>query len=451
MRTRDMLRGATRALLLPALLAFHAGAADAQIPAPPQDGPVALIGGTVHTVSGEIIENGTVVFEDGVITAVGRDVAVPADARRIDVSGRHVAPGLIAANTAIGLFEIGGFTVTIDLNELGDINPNARAEVAFNPESRHIGVARSNGVLTAVSAPSGGLVAGLAAAMALDGWTWEQMTLKPAVGLIVHWPSPAAPRFGPWMAQQSSSRRVDPEQRYAEQIKTIREAFADARAYRTARRAAENGGPSHDTDPRWEAMIPVLDGEVPVIVQADEVRQIQDAVTWAEEEGVRIVILGGRDAGYVADHLARKNVPVILTAVLTSPVRAWEPHDASYSLPVRLHRAGVEFAIAGTPSAQYAYRLPYEAGAAVARGLPAEEALRAVTLNPARILGIDDRVGSIEVGKDATLLITSDHPLEYAGTVEQAYIQGRAIDMMDQQRYFFEKYRQRIGTTPVTD
>lgn len=448
MFTRDMLPQTARTLLLPALLGLAASAASAQVPAPPQQRPIALVGGTVHTVSGDVIENGTVVFDNGVITAVGRDVAIPAGAERIDVSGRHVAPGLIAAHSWMGLYEIGGFTQTIDLTELGPLNPNVKAEVAFNPESRHIGVARSNGVLVTVSSPAGGLISGLAAAMVLDGWTWEAMMLQPGAGLIVNWPSPAT--MSPWGGGGSGGRRVDPEQRYADQIRELRHAFAEARAYRTARRAAENGGGAMDTDPRWEAMIPVLDGEVPVLVNANEVRQIQDAITWAEEEGVRIVILGGRDAGYVADHLARKDVPVILTTVLSSPLRDWEPYDAVYSLPARLHRAGVKFAIAGGSTAAYAYRLPYEAGAAVAYGLPMDEALRAVTLYPARILGLDDRIGSIEPGKQATLIVTRGHPLEYEGAVERAFVQGRAIDMADAQRRFFEKYRQRLQQRPAT-
>jgi imidazolonepropionase-like amidohydrolase len=419
-------RAALVALALSAAAA-GAGAAEAQTPAPPQTRAVALTGGTIHTVSGAAIENGTLVFEDGKITAVGAGVAVPAGAERIDVSGRHLWPGLIDAYSAMGLTEIGGFDPAIDLDELGEITPNVRAEVAVNPESRHIGVARSNGVLVTLSSPTGGLIAGLAAAMMLDGWTWEQMTLRGGAGLIVGWPSPAN------------------EERYQARIRELRDAFASARAYRTAHAAAAGGGARRlDSDSRWEAMIPVLDGRVPVVVAADEVRQIQDAVAWAEEEGVRLVIRGGRDAHYVADHLARKGVPVLLTSVLDSPARDWEPYDGAYGLPARLHAAGVPFAITGGASAAYANRLPYEAGAAVAYGLPVEEAVRAVTLYPARFLGIDDRVGSLEVGKDATLLITTGNPLEYSTLVEQAYVAGRRIDMRDAHRQFFEKYGEKI-------
>lgn len=415
-------RSAAAAGLLVALIALP-GALRAQVPAPPQTEPIALTGGTLHTVSDGVIQNGTIVFEDGVITAIGAGVAVPAGARRIDLAGRHVYPGLIDGYSQMGRYEIGAVDMTLDINEIGRFNPNVRAHVAFNPESRHIGVARSNGVLVAISTPGGGVVSGLSAAMMLDGWTWEQMTLKPELGLLVNWPSPFQ------------------EEDYDRSIRELRDFFADARAYRTARQAAPE---RHGTDPRLDAMIPVLEGRTPVVVDADELRQIQDAVTWAGEEGLRLVLLGGRDAGYVADLLARRGVPVVLTTVLDAPDRAWEPYDARYSLPARLHRAGVDFAIAGSSSAPYANRLPYEAGAAIAYGLPPEEALRAVTLNPARFFGFDDRVGSLEVGKDATLLITTGDPLEYSTVVEQAFVQGRAIDMMDAHRQFFEKYSEKL-------
>jgi imidazolonepropionase-like amidohydrolase len=181
-----------------------------------------------------------------------------------------------------------------------------------------------------------------------------------------------------------------------------------------------------------------------VIINASELRQIQDAVSWAEAERLRMVLLGGRDAAYVAPLLARRQIPVLITSVLTSPGRAWEAYDNAYSLPAALHAAGVRFGITGGASAAYAYRLPYEAGAAIAFGLPADEALRAVTLNPAEFLGFSHRVGSLEVGKDATLLITTGSPLEYSTIVEQAFIEGRRIDMADAQRRFFEKYSEKV-------
>ena len=417
-------RTAAGVLATVAALVLSPASATAQevIPAPPQNRPVALVGGTIHTVANGVIQNGTIVFDDGRITAVGANVQVPADAERIDISGKHVYPGLIDAFSTVGITEIGSVDVTNDTSELGGVNPNVRAEVAVNAESRHIGTTRSNGVLVTLTSPSGGLISGLAAAMNLDGWTWEEMTLEAAAALIVNWPNPGS-------------------NNYDDDLAELKGIFDTARAYRTLK---EQGDASTiATDPRWEAMMPVFSGDVPVIVGADDIAQMRDAMAWADTEGLRLILRGGRDAWHIADDLASAQVPVLLTSVIAGPGRDWEPIDAAYGQPRRLHEAGVRFAITGGSSAAYANRLPYEAGAAIAYGLPADEALKAVTLYPAQFLGIDDRVGSLQTGRDATLLITTGHPLEYSTVVEQAYIEGRRIDMMDAHKRFFEKYREK--------
>ncbi len=197
-------------------------------------------------------------------------------------------------------------------------------------------------------------------------------------------------------------------------------------------------------DPRFDAMIPAIRGEMPVIVAADGVRQIQDAMRWGQAQGLELVIRGGRDAIHVADQLAEHDIPVILTSTMDAPQRNWEAYDAAYARAAQLHERGVRIAISGGSSAAYTNRLPYEAGVAQAFGLPEDEAIRAVTLNPAQFLGIADRVGSLEPGKDATLLITTGNPLDYLSNIEQAYIEGREIDMTDIHRFFFEKYMQRL-------
>jgi imidazolonepropionase-like amidohydrolase len=448
MKIRTKLRKATSpAAICAGVLFFLAAAAtalQAQVPAPRQDRPIALTGATIHTVTNGVIRNGTILFEDGKITAIGANVQIPTHAERIDATGKHIYPGLVDAHNVLGMFEIGGIDVTIDTNELGDFNPNVRAHVAVNPESRHLGVARSNGVLVSVSSPSGGIISGHSSAMMLDGWTWEQMTLKPETGLIINWPSSgggfAGFGGGPPGGMGGQGGR-NPQQAYDDNVKKIRDFFAEARAYHNARRAAPN---RHASDVRLEAMAGVIGGTTPVLVVANDLRQIQDAITWSEQEGVRMVLVGARDAAYVAPILAQRQIPVLLSSVLTSPGRAWEPYDHAYSLPAQLHRAGVQFGITGGTSAAYANRLPYEAGAAIAFGLPEDVALQAVTLNPARFLGFADRVGSLEVGKDATFLITTGSPLEYATEIEQAFIEGRRIDMMDSHRRFFEKYSEKL-------
>ena len=211
-----------------------------------------------------------------------------------------------------------------------------------------------------------------------------------------------------------------------------------------AYRDAVAAGEEVRSDSRYAAMIPALDGDIPVVVAADGAAQINDAVTWAQEEGVRVVIRGGRDAIHVADRLAASEIPVILTSTMAAPGRAYEGYDGAYTMPARLHEAGVRFAISGGSGALYTNRLPWEAGVAVAFGLPEEEALKAVTINAAEFMGIDDRVGSLEPGKQATLLITTGTPLDMTSQIEQAYIQGRELDMMDIQKWFFEKYMTKV-------
>lgn len=431
----------SRAAAATLLLAASAGA-QVTMPVAPQSAPVVLRGATIHTVSRGVIQNGTIVLDRGKIVAIGgADVAVPRAAKVVDVTGKHIYPGLVDAYSTVGITEIGAVDVSNDIEELGDFNPNVRAEVAVNAESRHIGTTRSAGVLVAFSTPGGGLISGLSSAMSLEGWTWEEMSMKGAAALNVNWPNPNARprRFGGGGPGGQGANQPAPKT-YAEQVEMIKDYFAEARAYRDAVKA----GQLVRTDARYAAMIPALNGEIPVIVAADGVAQINDAITWGKAEGLKIVIRGGQDAIHVASRLKAENVPVILTSTMAAPDREYEGYDSRYTTPARLHAAGVKFAISGGAGALYSNRLPYEAGVAVAFGLPEEEALKAVTLNAAELMGVADKVGSLDVGKEATLLITTGTPLDMTSNVEQAYIQGREINMMDIHRFFFEKYMQKI-------
>ncbi len=427
-----------------ALLAASAAAAAAQVrmTVPPQSQPVVLRGATIHTVTNGTIENGSIVLDGGKIVAIGQNVEVPRGARIVDVAGKHIYPGLIDAYSTVGITEIGAVDVSNDINEIGDFNPNVRAEVAVNAESRHIGTTRSAGVLVTITTPGGGVISGLSSAMSLEGWTWEEMSLEGAAALNVNWPDPNARprRFGGGGGPFGQGGPRPAPKTYAEQVQEIRDFFAEARAYRDAKAANQQ----MRTDTRYAAMIPAINGDIPVVVSAEGVAQINDALTWAKEEGVRIVIRGGRDAIHVADRLKAENVPVILTATMAAPNRDYEGYDGSYSTPAQLYKAGVKFAIAGDGGGLYSNRLPWDAGVAVAFGLPEEEALKAVTINAAEMMGVSDRVGSLEVGKQATLLITTGTPLDMTSNIEQAYIQGREIDMNDIQKHFFQKYLTKI-------
>jgi imidazolonepropionase-like amidohydrolase len=432
---------AAAALLLPA-----PAAAQVRMTVAPQEQPVVLRGATIHTVTKGTIQNGTIVLERGKITAIGGpEVATPRAAKVVDVTGKHIYPGLIDAYSTVGITEIGSVDVSNDINELGDFNPNVRADVAVNAESRHIGTTRSAGVLVAFSTPEGGVISGLSSALSLEGWTWEEMSMKGAAALNVRWPDPNARprRFGGGGPPGPGGRGGPPQpapKTYAEQVEEIRNWFGEARAYRDAVKAGQAGR----TDPRYAAMIPALDGAIPVVVAAEGAAQINDAITWAKAEGVKLVIRGGRDALVVADRLKAENVPVILTSTMAAPDRQYEGYDGAYATPARLHEAGVKFAIAGGSGGLYSYRLPWEAGVAVAFGLPEEEALKAVTINAAEFMGIADKVGSLEVGKEGTLLITSGTPLDMTSTIIQTYIQGRETNMMDIHKFFFQKYLEKI-------
>lgn len=436
-------RLAALALTLGAGAIAAPAAADAQvtIPVAPQDRPVVLRGATIHTVTNGVIENGSIVLDRGKITAIGANVSVPPGARVVDVSGKHIYPGLIDAYSTVGITEIGAVDVSNDINEIGDFNPNVRAEVAVNAESRHIGTTRSAGVLVAFSTPGGGVISGLSSAMSLEGWTWEEMSMKGAAALNVNWPDPIArPRRFFGGGGPGGRGPQEAPKTYDQQVQELKDFFAEARAYRDAVAA----GQPVKTDSRYAAMIPSLNGEIPVVVAADGVAQINDAITWAKEEGLRVVIRGGRDAIHVAERLKAENVPVILTSTMAAPNRDYEGYDGAYSTPAKLHAAGVKFAISGGAGGLYTNRLPWEAGVAVAFGLPEEEALKSVTINAAEFMGVADKVGSLEVGKEATLLITTGTPLDMTSEIIQAYIQGREIDMNDIQKHFFKKYMEKI-------
>jgi imidazolonepropionase-like amidohydrolase len=409
-----------------------------QIPGGPQQRPVALVGGTVHTAAGPEMPGATVLFAEGKIVAIGRELALPDDVERIDVTGKHVYPGLFDACTQVGLIEIEAVRATRDNSETGQINPNARSQVAFNPDSELIPVGRSNGVLLVLSAPLGGLVSGTSAVMQMDGWTWEDMTVKGSAGVHLHWP-----RTRPLSDGFFSTTTADEPSRRQKAIESIRQAFADARAYLAAKKAASPGRPEPKFDARWEAMIPVLEGKLPVIAHADQLQQIQGAVALAAKEQVKLIILGGYDAPRSTELLKQQGVPVIIQGVHRLPQRTSDPYDAAYTVARRLHEAGVPFCISGGDDPWNVRNLPYHAAAAAAHGLPRDEALRAITLYPAQILGVQDRIGSLESGKDATLFVSNGDVLEIPSRVELAFIQGRRVDLSDRQKRLWEKYREK--------
>ncbi|MEE9464515.1 MAG: amidohydrolase family protein [Candidatus Neomarinimicrobiota bacterium] len=427
-----MIRRMLTLALLPALIPLiHVSASD-QTPAPPQDHPIVLTGGEIHIVSGPTISNGQLLFTDGRLVEIGRRVTVPPGAEVIDVSGMEVYPGFIAAETTIGLGEIQAVRASLDSRETGLINPNVRAERAYHTDSEHIPVSRSNGVAIAHVAPVGGLLSGSSAVMMLDGWTWEDALLKDQAGIWVNWPEMAPPRSNDPDTVKKHKQQLE------ETLKHLDEAFDQAAIYQRAKSA---GTANLQTDLRWEALEPVLAGRVPLFIRATRLGQITAAINWTRRRGLRLVLVEPTDAWMVTDLLREHDIPVILPHIHDLPLRRWSPYDEAFTLPATLHAAGVTFCFTGQNLQPR--NISYEAGKAVAFGLPRDEAIKALTLNAARVLGVDQRIGSLEVGKDATLIVTNGDPLDIRSHVEMMFIQGRRVDLTSKHTQLYEKYRER--------
>ena len=414
-----------------------------QIPGPPQSHPILLKNGVIHTISNGVIQ-GSILFDNGKITHVGEFIAPQVGTEVIDLEGKHVYPGFIAAVSGIGLVEINAVDVTNDHSERGDFNPNVRANVAYNTDSEIIPTTRSNGVLIANVVPASGLVSGQSSIMMMDGWTWENATLSHPSGLHINWPQMGTRTRGRFGRSVPIKKQIE---RRNKSLKALDDMMKESRAYarlrQTKSRSAEN---YHNEDLRLESMIPYVQGKLPIYVHANEVRQIEAAVHWSKRQDVNIIIVGGKDAWRTTNLLRKNKVPVIYEGVTALPNRRFEDYDQAYKGPALLHEAGVQFCIASSGSAGGAYRvrnLPNQAAMAAAYGLPKDEALRSITLSAAEILGIDKQLGSLESGKDATLFISNGDALEIRTNVLQAYIQGRKVDMGDRHKMLFHKYQEK--------
>lgn len=404
------------------------------IPGGPQTRPVAIVNARVFTVSGPVIEQGTVVFDKGRITAVGPGLAPPAGAEVIDAKGQHLYPGLISSASDLGLAEIGSVRATNDTRETGTFNPNVRAERAVNPDSELIPVARANGVLVSVTSPEGGLVSGTSAVLRLDGWTYEQMLVRDLAGMHLSWPQITRPE--PRRRGGGGGQTAAPEpETDRDPLRAVREFIESARAYQTYR---AGGGPTADT--KWEAVLPLLDGRVPLVVEAESADQIATAVAFAKREKLRLIISGGYDAPLVAPLLKENDVPVVVVGVQRLPRRRGDAFDAAFTVPARLRDAGVRFAIAPDRAASFARNLPYHAATAAAHGLTPAEALRAMTLSPAEIFGVADTLGSLDPGKEATIFLASGDILETPTRVTAAWTQGRRVDLTSHHTRLRDKY-----------
>lgn len=428
------------AVLLAAGLAGAASAQDLTPRSTPQSAPLVITNAAIFTVAGDPIPEGTLVAEDGIITYVGPSAeapAVPEGATVIDAGNRRLYPGLVAGNTILGLMEISSVRATRDENEAGSVTPEARAIAAVNPDSTIIPVTRSAGVFTACTMPMGGLVPGRAAVIRLEGWTWEEMAIEADAALCLNWPNLRP--ISAWWMQDSPQAQLD---QAAEELRTIAELFDAAEAYAAARAA----DPSTRVDIRYEAMLPAIRGESQVFIRANELDQIRSAASFLADRGLRGVIVGGSDADACADLLKRHDVGVIITGTFRLPTNRHDGYDEPFTLPARLDQAGVRWALAssgGSSETPHERNLPYHAAIAVAHGLDEDAALRSITLSAAELLGVGDRLGSLEVGKAATMFLADGDVLEITTRITDGWIDGATLVLDDKHKQLDRKYREK--------
>lgn len=413
-------------------------------------GSLLLKNGIVHTVSGQTLSPGAILVADGKIKAVGESIDQQAD-ETIDLKGLHVYPGLISAGTTLGLIEIEAVRATRDFVEVGDYTPDVQSWIAVNPDSELIAVARNNGITHILPVPTGGILPGHSGLMQLDGWTTEEMTVKAPLGLHLFWPLMTLdPRPRDQLPENQRERFRSLEDQAKERrakLKQIDDFFSEAETYWKAQPA------KNERVPAWEAMGPFVRGEIPVFIHADEYRQIKSAVEWAESRKYKMILAGGRDAWKLADLLAEKKIPVIYertfnmgNGLAATPASDVDPYDIHFRAPSILQNAGVKLAIGeglGGDAASNLRNLPYSAAHAMAFGLEPDHALKAITLHPAEILGIADRLGSLEAGKEATFFTCTGNILDVRSQVKSMWIMGKPIYMESRHTRLYEKYRNR--------
>ena len=419
-----------------------------------EQGTYAIRNAKIVTVTGATIERGTVLIKNGRIEAVGANVTIPKDAKVYEATGQSVYPGLIDSNTILGLTEVmtivNGTNGTVDTTELGDFNANMKAITAVNPNSELIPVARMNGVTTVLTCPRGGLISGQCALMNLDGWTQHEMKLMAPAAMMVNYPSSGGGGRGGGFGGGFFAGPNDQQRQQRErQLESLKKKLEDAQAYAQAKdaEAKDKSLPHHAPDLGYEALIPVLKGEVPVFVTANSATEIKGAIELADKYKLKLIICGGDDALKVAKELKEKNIPVVLGSVFELPRGEDAPYDEGYARAAELYKAGVKFAFATSNSSENGpgdvRLLPYQAGTSAAFGLPKDEALKSVTIYPAQIFGVDKAIGSIEPGKLANLVITDGDILEYRTKIKQIFIAGRPIDMSNKHQRLYEKFKDR--------
>jgi imidazolonepropionase-like amidohydrolase len=409
-----------------------------QVPGPKQTKPILLRGGTLHTISNGVLNETDLLFEDGKIIKIGKNLLIPNSVDIIELEGRHVYPSLISSGSTIGLQEVGAVRATRDYAETGKVNPNVRANVSYNPDSELIPITRSNGVLLGLSVPRSGIISGVSSLMMLDGWTWEDATLKHPVGLHIFWPS-----MNLLKNHDDVSKSKDKSEKILKSIQVIEDLIIKSKAYKKLK---DSNSKSFEHDLRLEGMLPVINKQIPIFIHANEIKQIESAIYWSDRHGLDMILVGGKDSWRATELLKDRKIAVIYTQTHSVPMRRFEKYEQSFLTPFQLYQAGVKFCISNSESpfqTPHIRNLPYYASKAAAYGLPWEEALRSITLSPAEILGVQSSVGSLEEGKDATLFIASGDILEIPTQVDIAFIQGKLVELDDKHKTLNKKYRKK--------
>jgi imidazolonepropionase-like amidohydrolase len=408
----------------------------------------AIKGAKVYTLAGPAIENGTVVIRDGKITAVGVNVAVPADAQVIDAAGLEVYPGMFDPITQIGLNEVGAVSATVDARELGSFNPELIAATAVNPATAHIPVTRASGITEVIAVPGiggfdsegGGVITGQASAFNLAGWTMEEMKINTQVAMVVNWPSIETRSFDFSTFSFKEKPYTEAKKEYEKSVNEISDWLVRARHYSQAK---EKGSPDlFVRDLKLEALVPVVQGKLPVLVVADEARDIRNAIDFCTKQNLKMILASGSESWKVKDLLKEKKIPVILGPTERLPEKQDDPYDKPMTQPAELNAAGIPFAFSSFGTS-FSRRLSQYAGTAVGYGLPHDEALKAVMSNAAQIFGLADQIGTLEPGKLANIIVTTGDPLEIQTQVRYLFIKGQLTSTDNRHRDLYEQYRKR--------
>ena len=408
-------------------------------PAPDQAEPIAITNATIHIGDGSVINNGVLAFDQGVITYVGTDANRPEffNHQLINLQGLHVYPGFVLPNTSLGLLEIANLRSTDDVAETGDINASVRSAIAYNTDSELIPTFRFNGILTAGVTPDGGMISGRSSVFKLDGWNWEDSLLKADAAMHMNWPDRIRRQRNETTGIFENTDNPD----YPYMIQMLNSLFQDARTY--------NGSP---LNLNLQAMQPLFTGESKLFIHANDARDIIASVQFARSYGVSdIVLVGGRDALKVKDLLIAESVAVIYASVHALPAQEWFDIDEQFKVPFQLHEAGILVGIGGGETALDSQRnLPFFAGTAAGYGLDRETALSMITSHNAEILGVEDRIGTLVSGKDATFFISSGDALDMrTNQLQEAFIQGRMIDLFGNQQALYQRFLERYSTLPM--